>query len=140
MKKIKAIVTKIRNNIRGMKFIPRTIITVVASFAAVLAFSIGVETVYNTLATHSGLVLAAGLIAGQYCLYAKDLARLSKLAADPAKGTKGQSKSTQKERVPKKEKAQSFMDMVSGMGQAFAEEDPDDEFYDAPGPLGDDYF
>ena len=96
MKKIIATAIAIRDLVRGRKFLARTAISLAMAFGVVLGVSILADIAYNFMASHSGLILAAGLIAGQCFLYAKDLgnikANVQKLAADPAGAAKGQSK------------------------------------------------
>lgn len=96
MKKIIATAIAIRDLVRGRKVLARTAISLAMAFGVVLGVGILTDIAYNFMASHSGLILAAGLIAGQCFLYAKDLgnikANVQKLAADPAGAAKGQSK------------------------------------------------
>ena len=70
MKKIKTIVVNLRNVIRNMGFLSRTAISAALAFVAVLAVAIVADAAYNFMASHSGLMMIAGIVGGQVFLYA----------------------------------------------------------------------
>lgn len=140
MKKIIATVIAIRDLIRGRKFIARTAISLAMAFGAVLGFSILADVAYNFMASHSGLILAAGLIAGQGFLYAKDLGNIrtgiQKLAADPSGAAKGQPK-TPREKASKPAAAPAFAaiakevsDRLNRGPEEIYDDDEDEELFE----------
>ena len=129
MKRIAIVIENLRNAVRELKFLPRTIITATAAFAFVLAFSIVFELTYNFLASHSWMLITAGIVGGQVFLYWKDLScikiGLLRLAADPTSiPVQGQTQARQKITAPVKEKT-GFASFTQSMAQAFAS--PSDE-------------
>ena len=143
MKKIKTIVVNLRNVIRNMGFLPRTAISAALAFVAVLAVAIVADATYNFMASHSGLMVVAGIVGGQVFLYAKELGRLKnglkRLMADPTAAANGQTQAP-KEKAPKPAKAAaptaSFATMAKDLAKAFSapvdedEDEEDQEFFE----------
>lgn len=132
MKKIIATAIAIRDLVRGRKFLARTAISLAMAFGVVLGFSIVADIAYNFMASHSGLILAAGLVAGQCFLYAKDFgnikANVRRLVADPAGAAKGQTK-TPWEKVSKPVAAPAFATVAKEVERRFNSA-PDDVYDD----------
>ena len=137
MKKIKTIAVNLRNVIRNMGFLPRTAISAALAFVAVLAVAIVADATYNFMASHSGLMVVAGIVGGQVFLYAKELGRLKnglkRLMADPTAAANGQTQAP-KEKAPKPAKAAastaSFATVAKDLAKAFSapvDEDEDEE-------------
>ena len=122
MKKIIATAIAIRDLIRGRKFLARTVISLAMAFGVVLGVSILADIAYDFMASHSGLILVAGLIAGQCFLYAKDLgnikANVQKLTADPAGAAKGQTK-TPREKASKPAAVPAFATVAKEVERRF---------------------
>lgn len=144
MKKIIATAIAIRDLVRGRKFFTRTAISLAMAFGVVLGVSILADIAYNFMASHSGLILAAGLIAGQCFLYAKDFgnikANVQKLTADPARAAKGQTK-TPRGKASKSAAAPAFATVAKEVERRFNsvpdevyddEDDEDEEQFEDP--------
>lgn len=143
MKKIIATAIAIRDLVRGRKFFTRTAISLAMAFGVVLGVSILADIAYNFMASHSGLILAAGLIAGQCFLYAKDFgnikANVQKMAADPAGAAKGQTK-TPREKAPKPAAAPAFATVAKEVSdrlnrapeEIYEDDDEDEEVFEDP--------
>lgn len=127
MKKIGRIFATIRNIVRGMKFVPRTIITLVAAFAALLAFSVALDTLCSLLSNYSEMAFAAAMAGGQVFLYWKDLGRIKnglfRMAADPAND---QQPVRQKKSKPAKGGA-GFANVLGSFAAAFSEVPEEEE-------------
>ena len=143
MKKIKTIAVNLRNVIRNMGFLPRTAISAALAFVAVLAVAIVADATYNFMASHSGLMVVAGIVGGQVFLYAKELGLTVYKATcgkdDPTAAANGQTQ-VPKEKAPKPAKAAaptaSFATMAKDLAKAFSapvdedEDEEDQEFFE----------
>lgn len=138
--KAKEIVFKMGKSIRKMKFIKRTIVSLVMGFAAILISAIIFENVYYWGASHGNILIGIGLAMSQFVVYKDDI---DKMIAN-AKGknsSKDTAKQAERQTAPQgnepNSEATTLEDEVKTVGDEFAavdgesdDDEPPEEFTD----------
>lgn len=118
-------ICKIRESIRKMGFLKRTCLSLGIGFLATLLFAVLFETAYYWMASHTNIVVAAGLILSQVALYKADIDKV--LAAHGASADS--TEEAERQPAPKSEATNEAHEGDS-MGDDFAvdgEKSDDDE-------------
>lgn len=122
---------KIGATFRKMKFIKRTIFSLVAGFLTTLLFAVLFETAYYWMASHTSIVIWAGLGLSQFVLYKGDIDKMISSAVNNREAPMDPKKEAERQSTSEGERAEqppaNLEEETQDMGEAFAEVDGDTE-------------